>query len=342
MTALKGQDVERFIASPDPKRPFAFLYGPDAGLVAERARAIASKSVDRLDDPFAVTRLDGDVLASDPARLADEVGTIAMFGGRRLVWIRAGDKPFVAALEAALSVPMRDVVVVIEAGDLKPRSPLRALAEKDARIAALPCYADTEDTIRRIIVQRVQSQNSVIEPDALALAVQLLGADRAATRAEIDKLCLYAGEGGRIGVADVAAVVGDAAVLALDPIIDAAFGGDPATLDRLLARAHQSDLAVPAIIAAALRHAMALHRARVGLDGGMSADTAIERFEGGAHFRRKPALSRQLSTWSLARLERAIQRLSDAALESRVRSSMADVTLNRTLMAIALMARGPR
>ena len=37
MTAIKASEADSFIARPDPARPVVLVYGPDAGLVHERA-----------------------------------------------------------------------------------------------------------------------------------------------------------------------------------------------------------------------------------------------------------------------------------------------------------------
>ena len=44
---------------------------------------LAVLNVDDVADPFALVRLDGDTLTSDPARLVDEATTMPLFGGRR-------------------------------------------------------------------------------------------------------------------------------------------------------------------------------------------------------------------------------------------------------------------
>jgi len=40
MTAIKASDVDRYIARPDPAQPIVLVYGPDAGLVRERAERV--------------------------------------------------------------------------------------------------------------------------------------------------------------------------------------------------------------------------------------------------------------------------------------------------------------
>lgn len=342
MTALKADGVERFLRQPDASRPFVLIYGPDLGLVSERSRLLATAAVDDLNDPFAVIRLDGDTLASDPARLADEVGTLPMFGGRRLIWVRAGDRPFTQALEAALSIEARDCMVLIEAGDLKKTQPVRALAEKSPRFAAIACYSDGVGDLRALIASETRDAGLEIDRDAVDLLLLSLGGDRAASRAEIRKLCLYAMGTPRITAADVEAVSGDAAAIGLDAIIDAAAGGDRATLDRLLAKAAAAGVAIPQILSAMSRHLMTLHKARVAVERGLAIGQAVDRIEPKVFYKRRDLMERQLRLWSAAKLERMIQRVATATFETRVKAALADAIVNRTLMAIAVAAQPSR
>src|SRR5712692_6989780 len=129
MVALKSSDVDAFVARPDGKRPTALVFGPDAGLVRERVDAIIRASVDDPRDPFALVRLDGDELASEPSRLIEEAHTMPLFGGRRAVHVKVGGRNFVSAVEPLLETPPVDCRIVIEAGDLRRNAPLRTICE---------------------------------------------------------------------------------------------------------------------------------------------------------------------------------------------------------------------
>src|ERR1700757_5414394 len=89
MVALRGKDIDNFLARPDPGRPIILLYGPDAGLVRERADALLKSAVDDPGDPFSLVKLDGDELSAEPSRLVDEAMTVPLFGGRRAIRVRA-------------------------------------------------------------------------------------------------------------------------------------------------------------------------------------------------------------------------------------------------------------
>src|SRR5689334_13022535 len=114
MVALKTADIDRFVAKPNQAQPVILVYGPDAGLVRERAEALVRSAVDNIDDPFSLVRLEGDALASEPARLVEEANTIPLFGGRRAIWVKAGGRNFAPAVEALLTDPPADCRVVIE------------------------------------------------------------------------------------------------------------------------------------------------------------------------------------------------------------------------------------
>lgn len=339
MAILKGGEIDRFLAAPGDRYPIILIYGPDSGLVSERARALATVSVPNLDDPFSVVRMDGDTLASDPARLADEAGTIPMFGDRRLIWVRAGERPIANAVTPLLTTPPQGATIIIEAGDLKKSAPLRVEAERAAHAAVIPCYADEARDIARLVADEVRAAGLAIDREAQDALAAMLGGDRAASRSEIQKLCLYARDQGTITLADVEAICGESVAIGLDDIIDAACTGQAASLDRLLSRASQSGLASPQIMAAMSRHVMALHKTRSAMDKGTPAAAALGQFQPPVFFRRRALVERQLGLWTTDKLARFATRLADATYETRIRPDLADAIAARTLLAAAQASR---
>ena len=119
MVALRGREIDAYLARPDAGRPIILLYGPDAGLVRERADALLASAVDDPTDPFSLVKLDGDELAAEPSRLVDEAMTVPLFGGRRAIRVRAGARNFASGVDTLAEMNLRDCRVVIEAGDRK-------------------------------------------------------------------------------------------------------------------------------------------------------------------------------------------------------------------------------
>ena len=334
MVALKAPAVDAFVARPDTARPVILVYGPDAGLVREHATALIRSAVDDMQDPFSLSRIDGDDLNAEPSRLVEEANTIPLFGGRRAVWVRAGAKTIAPAVEMLLGSTAEDCRVVIEAGDLKPNAPLRALCEKAKNAVTLPCYADNAQGLERLIDSELRAGGLTIAKDARTMVLSLLGGDRQASRSELQKLALYCHGRTQVERDDVVAIMGDASELHFDDVSDAAFLGRVADFETAFARARASGTSAGAILFAALRQVMTLHKMRAAMDGGGSAAPAYR-----GNYPRQKFFDQVLQAWSTQRLSRAMAQIAEAVLESRRRAALADEIANRVLLAIAMTAR---
>ena len=345
MAQKKAHEVDgyltQFAGRPDQPHRVFLIYGPDTGLVAERAKKLAEASGADLSDPFSTITIDADDAASDPNRLSDEAHTVSMFGGNRLVWIKGStQKNFVAAVQPVLDLPPTDAIVLIEAGDLKKSSPLRSRIEKAGSAMALPCYQDQAKAIDALIDEELKIHNLSIEPTARQALKALLGADRMASRGEVSKLCLYSSGSGSITLDDVNAIVGDASSLAIDTIIDSASIGDIATMEHTFKRLIARGTAVFQIVSGLQRHFEMLHQAKAQMESlGKPASAVISSARPPINFQRKDAVIRALSSWPLAALERALVRLEKLSLETRSNAALAVPLTSTTLLAIAIQAK---
>jgi DNA polymerase III subunit delta len=339
MTAIKASDVDRYIARPDPAQPVVLVFGPDAGLVRERVEALVRASVDDANDPFAFVRIEGEELSANPARLIEEALTVPLFGGRRAVLVRAGSRNISAAVASAIDAPAHECRIIIEAGNLSKSAPLRALCEKAKTAAVLPCYADGERDLARLIDEEMRAAELTLAPEARAALLALIGGDRMASRNEVRKLVLYAMGRGRIELADVMAVTADASALALDGVIDAAFAGRTGEVESEFAKARAGGASPAAILSAAIRQVANLHKMRLAVDGGDSADFAMKRGAPPVHFTREKRVGEALRGWTAPRLARAMGQLAEASLDARRNAALAETIAQRTLLSVAVTAR---
>ena len=336
MVALKGEAIERYIERGDSRQPIAFVYGPDTGLVSERVRAILARLVKNPDDPFELVRLSGDELAADPARLFDEVDTPGLFGGQRTLWVRAGSKSFAPALEGLAKAPPDGVAVVVEAGDLPKKAPMRAAAERANAIAVIPCYVEDREGVMRLIEGGVRAAGKTIDPAAKRAMAELIGSDRLASRSEIEKLILYCGDAPTITPADVEACIGDASATAIEAAIDAAFAGDVRACLQAAVKLVAEGQDANAILGRGLAHAWLLARGVGAVEAGGSAQRVAETSI--PFFKRRAAFERQLKLWSPDRIGAVVVALGEAVLMVRKQAHLGPVIAERALVEVARTA----
>jgi DNA polymerase-3 subunit delta len=342
VAAIAAREVDDYVARPNPRHSVVLVYGPDLGLVRERARAILKAGGADPSDPFSTVTLEGDLLASDPGRLADEARAIGLFGSKRTVHVRAGGRSFTESLEGILADPPRDALIVIEAGDLKKGAPLRKMVESANSAAALPCYEDDERAIAGLIDSSLRAAGIEIERDARDVLTSLLGSDRMASRAEIEKLILYAGDKKRIDYDDVIAAIADSSGLALDDTVDAAAAGDADEALASFAKTRAAGIPASVVLGAAIRHVSTLHRLSLQVERGERPGSLVRAPQHRIHFKRQSSFERALSRFGSGDLERTLAALGAALLASRRSADLADPITEREILALAKGARRRR
>jgi len=342
---IEPRQVEAFLKKPDPRIRGVVVYGNDEGLIAERAMMLAKTVCEDLKDPFRVVDIAGDVLKNDPARLADEFGAMSLMGGRRVIRVRPAGEESTAALENLVEAAAGDALIVIEGGNLTPRSGLRTLAEAEACLAALPCYMDSEAALEGLVEGAARARGFTVDADALAWIVDRLGGDRGQSRSEVDKLLLYK-EGAStqsISLDDALAVLGDTAAIGIDDVIAATFDGDLAALDRALDRVFAEGGNAVQLVRALQRHADQLHLVAGHAANGGSLEGAMFKARGlarGGPMRQ--AFERHLRAWPLARLSDALQAILKAEQDCKTTGLPDEAIARRLCLALASSARALR
>jgi len=327
---LAPQRVAAFLQKPGDVR-VVLLYGDDAGMVRHRAESLVRAVAGSLDDPFLVAELQG----NEVGQMAAEAVSVPLTGGRRVVRLREASDAALAGVQSVLA-SRAEALVVLEGPGMPARSKLRALLDAAPDGVAIGCYPEEgralEETIRHVL----HDARVGIDPEATSWLAGQLGADQVATHAELEKLALFAGPGGRVDLDTAMHCVGDAAGLSLDDAVFAATVGDVATADRALEQAMAEGTASVGVLRAALMHLQRLYRARLLMDTGMSAGDATKAARPPVFFRRVGAFTRALNLWSSPSLEAAMAGLSQAERNCK-RTGAPDHTLARH--AILTLAR---
>lgn len=334
---LAAARIGTFLKDPGACR-VVLLHGDDAGLIRDRAETLVRSVAGSLDDPFLVADLNRETLD----RLAEEASALSMTGGRRVVRLREATDTATDRI-AALLKSGSTALIVIEAPGLASKAKLKALVEAAVDGAAIACYPeegrDLEQTIRAVLTEA----GVTVDNDALTWLTGQLGADRASTRREIEKLALYAGPGGRVDLDAAMECVGDLAGLSLDDALFAATAGDIATTDRALELAIAEGASAVGVIRGGMMHLQRLHRVRLAMtETGASAADATRSARPPVFFRRQGAFARALTVWQPEALAGALAFLSEAERACK-RTGAPDLTLCRNaVLTLARRAAGRR
>lgn len=317
---ISYREIEPFVKKPNPAARVILVYGPDHGLMRERAKTMGQSVVADINDPFNVAVFSSDRLVEDAARLGDEANAVSMMGGDRLIRVEdAGDK-LTPQIKTYLENPSPHTLVILEAGELGPRSSLRLLCEKAKNAAALPCYVEDERDLTRLIRDMLDEHNLTVQPDATNWLASNIAGNRQRARAEIEKLITYMGqEASQVTLEDAMAACGEAGAKNFDDLVYAVAGRRSEVALRAYDQLLGEGVAFVAILRALQNHFRKLHLTRARIEEGLDLEQAVKKLAPPIFFKQEPAFKAQLGSWSLPALSQILSRLN--ALEAQCKTT---------------------
>lgn len=327
--------LDAFIKNPPREILAVLVYGPDEGLARERLAALARAGGADPADPFGTVELPAERLSDDPAALLDEAKSISLLGGRKVVRLRGASDKSTGAIKAALAaLSPGDNMILVEGGELGPRSTLRLLFEGAPNAAALPCYVEDARDAGRFLSETLRAAGYRVSSDALAHLTAHVTGDRAIVRSEAEKLMTYMGGMKEIDLTDAQACVGAAAALSLDDLARLAASGKFAEADRILAFALSEGTGAVPVLRALQSYFMRLHLTRARMDQGESAATAVAKLKPPLFFKHKDAFEAQVGALSSAQIEQALGILGGAEARCKQTGAQTEVLAGRALLAV--------
>lgn len=340
---LKGAEITRYLARPDPSRPALLIYGQDAMRVAlKRAEAVLALTGANADEEMRLTRIPGADLRKDPAALLDAVKAVGFFPGPRVVLV--DDTPDAAAPAVASALAdwkPGDAVIVVVGGALSKASALRKLFEGHKTAVAAPIYDNPpgEDEIARWLSDAgLRDVPRDAMKDLLALSRVL---DPGDMRQTIQKIALYKhGDSTPLTQAEIAALIPASIEADSDDLIAAVADGRAQDFAALMRRIEAQGTQPVALCIATLRHFRALHQAASHPEG---AGAGIGRLRPPVFGLRRDRMARQAQTWGVRALEDAIRQIIDTDLTLRSASRAPTMALmERMLLRLTMMKRARR
>lgn len=343
---LAFRQIDAFLKKPDAAALAVLVYGPDEGLVRERAAMLMKHVVSDLKDPFSVADISPDKLRETPSLLLDEAQSISMLGGRKVVRVSLTGLEYdqLRGIEKAItdtlaSLKPGDNFIVVEGGDLGKSAKIRTSFEEAKNAAALPCYVEDERDLTRLVSDTLKAQGYMIESDALTYMAANIVGDRAAARGEIEKLITYMGKDSkRVRLDDVTACIGDSADLSIDLLAKNAASGLFAEADRILQKLLHEGVNAVSILRNLQTYFTRLHVTKARIEKGESADVAAKRLKPPLFWKHEQAFLSQVQGWSLPQIEQALSLLMSAEAKCKQTGQEPDTIISRALLAISQTA----
>jgi DNA polymerase III subunit delta len=333
---LKAADTQRALRQLPAGIRAVLIFGPDEALIRDRAKAVGKQIVPDLKDPFNVSELTGADVNSEPARLADEAAALSLMGGARLVMVSQASDSTLEALTAALNQPGAQSLMLLSAGELTPKSKLRAFAEKRPDVLAIACYPEDARALTAMLTDVAAGQGYRLTSDAAQLLLSASGGERDIAKQELYKLLTYVNRpGAEVTAAQANEIVANWGGADFDDLVAAVCGGKAEAADAQLTRLMSEGTNAIAMLRAVARRLWMFTAAHAAISTGQSAREVADKLFGAMAWKQSPAFLAQLDRWSATRCEAGLARLTQAERDSKVTGAPAELIAARALLALS-------
>ena len=263
------------VPAPSELAPAYLLAGDDqakldAALAALRARAESEGGPGALESFGSDGPPDADALiASIPALSLTATRRYLLADGVER-WTAAQAKPVIAALGSL--PPDLTVVLIAREGPPKAKAP-KALAEAvEATGGEVRRYeAPRARDLPGRLVAEARRRGFDLEPDAARLLVERIGDSTTRLQTELDRLALWAGEGGSVAADDLEAMIADTSEEVVWALSDAIVDRDRAAAAAAAARLTAQGESVTPLVYQTAKRLREARLALAGLEAGRSA-----------------------------------------------------------------------
>ena len=306
----------------DLKANTVLVYGPDMGGVKTMEQRLIKRYLGQNPDPASVVEIDGDELKDNPGRLPDEVMSKSFFADKKVIRLRDAPDSAVELVQNAIAQLDDSVLLLLTSGELKKDSKIRKLYEDSKQLTALLCYKEDGQNLRKTVAGFFAKNQINTDRDCLDYLCANLGDDRLVTENELEKIVLFLGNQKTLELDDLMQILADNSEMALSEIASSTAARSPAKLEKQLAKAFAENASGVAIIRAVIWHFNRLILVKKLCENNMPLDSAIASLRPPVFFKQTDIFRASLAKWSTARLEKAIERLTQ--LEKEVKSSTLD------------------
>lgn len=337
MKANRGQ-VEKALKAGGSQHRFILLHGPDES----GSRSLLKLIVEALGPDAERVDLTGAELRSDPARLADEVASMSLFGTRRYIVVSGAADESVTAVEALVESTAAGNPVIVLAAALRATSRLLKLATGHPEALAFASYVPEGGDAARLVLDLGRQRGLSMRPDLARRIADSAGANRAIIEGELEKFALFldaSPERPKTVEQDVVDVLGAAAEGGdLSRFVDAVVGGDAELVDAELLRLATEGVEGIVLVRAVLRRMLLLARFRSEVDRGSSVDAVMASQGKSLFWKEKPIVGQQLGRWRSDLLARAAGRLLESELQAKASGGLGPLAVQDEMFAICRQA----
>ena len=302
---------------------------------------IKSLKIDE-NNPFLVSKIDGNELKENPTVLSDNLATITMFGEKKVILLNLLYTTITQTIERLISDNItqkdNDFVLIIKAGSLSSKSNLIKFLQTSSNCILVPCYDEELDKIKTKIDELFNKYNLVFSNDFMSNFYNKFSANSLVNQNEFEKLENFMFENKDISESLLLSFIASNEDINNKKIIDLCLSGKPK--EALLYFNNIYDNSVSNIgIIRQFGNQLKLIEKLILLDKkGLSLRDAMNKIKPPIFFKNIPTITAQCKIWSLKKVAATQKNLIKLEINCKTSTYPEKTLISQFILSTSLLA----
>ena len=217
-------------------------------------------------------------------------------------------------IEEIIEKNIEDIKIVLNSGILEKKSKLRSLFEKNKNIICVPFYADSNQTLSKIINNFFREKKIIVSQEKINLLIDRCRGNRQNLRNELDKIDSFVKNKKNINIDQIMKLTNLAENYNVSELIDNYLASNFKKTITILNENNFSIEDCMLITRTLLAKSKRLYKLLLEINNNKSIEEAISSFKPPIFWKDKEIVKQQINNWSLSRTENLIYKTNELEL----------------------------
>ena len=288
---------------------FYLFYGENEGYKNEAIEKIFNINISKN-----IYRYEEKEILDNFESFFESIQSKSFFEKEKLIIISRVSDKIKNIIEEIIEKNIEDIKIVLNSGILEKKSKLRSLFEKNKNTICVPFYADSNQTLSKIINNFFREKKIIVSQEKINLLIDRCRGNRQNLRNELDKIDSFVKNKKNINIDQIMKLTNLAENYNVSELIDSYLAANFKKTINILNENNFSIEDCMLITRTLLVKSKRLYKLLLEINNNKSIEEAISSFNPPIFWKDKETVKQQIKNWSLNRAENLIYKTNELEL----------------------------
>ena len=288
---------------------FYLFYGENEGYKNEAIEKIFNINISKN-----IYRYEEKEILDNFESFFESIQSKSFFEKEKLIIISRVSDKIKNIIEEIIEKNIEDIKIILNSGILEKKSKLRSLFEKNKNIICVPFYADSNQTLSKIINNFFREKKIIVSQEKINLLIDRCRGNRQNLRNELDKIDSFVKNKKNINIDQIMKLTNLAENYNVSELIDSYLAANFKKTINILNENNFSIEDCMLITRTLLIKSKRLYKLLLEINNNKSIEEAISSFNPPIFWKDKETVKQQIKNWSLNRAENLIYKTNELEL----------------------------